>query len=450
MKQVEFETWKLLLSAGKLRALAHELSEINSADIAEFFEEISKEQVVLLFRLFQKDQAAEVFSFLDVEKQETLVSSFADADLHNLIEELYLDDAVDLIEELPASLVKKVLRVVSPQMRESLNRYLNYPQDSAGSIMTSEYVDLREDMTVADALQHVQKIALDSETAYVCYCTDSTRHLIGVLNLLDLLYALPEQKVSDIMDSNVIFSHTSDDREQVAELISKYDFLALPIVDNEERLVGIVTFDDAMDVVTEEATEDMERMAALVPSDAPYLKTGIFSMYKNRIFWLLFLMLSGMVSGFVLGSFEAVLAAVPLLVTFTPMLTGTGGNAGAQSATLVIRSLSLGEIGYSDWKKVWLKEVVVGLLVGFTLGTLNYLRVLLFYPSEPQASIMAITLGVSMLITVVLSKSVGCLLPIAAKRLGADPAVMASPLVTTIVDSLSLLIFLSIATWQML
>lgn len=450
MYHVEFEMWHELLNAGKLRALAETLSHVNPADIAQFLQEVTKEHAVVVFRLFSKDLAASVFSFLEAERQEELVSSFADSDLRTLIEEMYVDDAVDFLEELPASLVKRVLRVATPQTRESLNRFLHYPQDSAGSVMTAEFVDLKEQMTVSSALEHVRKIALESETAYVCYCTDATRHLIGVLDLLDLLYADKSKTIGEIMQRNVIFARTTDDRELVADLVSKYDFLALPIVDNEERLVGIVTFDDAMDVVTEEATEDIERMAALLPSDTPYLKTGVFSMYKNRILWLLVLMISGMISGSVLGSFEAVLAAVPLLVTFTPMLTGTGGNAGAQSATLVIRGMSLSEISASDWARVLFKEVRVGLLVGLTLGALNYVRVLIFYPNEEHLAFIALTLGVGMLITVVLAKSVGSLLPIIAKKLGADPAVMASPLVTTIVDSLSLLVFLGIATLLLL
>lgn len=440
------ELLKSLLDAGKFRLVSEKLSLMNEADVADFFSALSPKQTLLLFRLLPKDLAASVFAFLDADKKSELVVSFADSDLNALIEELYLDDAVDLLGELPASLVKRVLAVASAETRSNLNLFLNFPSDSAGSIMTSEYIDLKESMRISEALERVRKTALDSETAYVCYCTDDTRHLIGVTDLLDLLYTEGDLTVGDVMDRNVIFAQTSDDRESVAEKIRKYDFLALPIVDAENRLVGIVTFDDAMDVVTQEATEDIERMAALVPSDTPYLKTGVFSMYKNRIFWLLFLMVSGMVSGSILGSFEAIIAAFPLLVTFTPMLTGTGGNAGAQSSTLVIRGMSLGEIEKRDWLRVLYKELRVALLVGLTLGGLNYLRILIFYPNEPMASVIALILALSMLVTVVFSKVVGSLLPMAAKRLGADPAVMASPLVTTIVDSISLLIFLSFAT----
>lgn len=445
MYRVEFDEWKSLLEAGKLRTVAQELSSINEADVADFLEEVSPTQTVLLFRLFEKDRAAAVFSFLDSERRTSVVRSFADSDLGALVDELYLDDAADFLEELPAGMVKRVLRAASKETREALNRLLNYPEDSAGSIMTAEYIDLRETMTAETALERVRRLGLDSETAFVCYCTDETRHLIGVLDLLDLLYADSSATVGEIMNRNVIFAHTTDDREAAALLISKYDFLALPIVDSEERLVGIVTFDDAMDVVTEEATEDIERMAALLPSDTTYLKTSVFAMYRNRILWLLFLMFSGMISGFVLGSYETVLAALPLLVTFTPMLTGTGGNAGAQSATLVIRGMSLSQIEMKHWLQVLWKEVRVGFLVGLTLGAFNYVRVLLFYPGEPQRAEIALVLAISVLLTVVLSKSVGCLLPIAAHRIGLDPAVMASPLVTTIVDSLSLVIFLSIA-----
>lgn len=445
MYRVEFDEWKSLLEAGKLRTVAQELSSINEADVADFLEEVSPTQTVLLFRLFEKDRAAAVFSFLDSERRTSVVRSFADSDLGALVDELYLDDAADFLEELPAGMVKRVLRAASKETREALNRLLNYPEDSAGSIMTAEYIDLRETMTAETALERVRKLGLDSETAFVCYCTDETRHLIGVLDLLDLLYADSSATVGEIMNRNVIFARTTDDREAAALLISKYDFLALPIVDSEERLVGIVTFDDAMDVVTEEATEDIERMAALLPSDTTYLKTSVFAMYRNRILWLLFLMFSGMISGFVLGSYETVLAALPLLVTFTPMLTGTGGNAGAQSATLVIRGMSLSQIEMKHWLQVLWKEVRVGFLVGLTLGAFNYVRVLLFYPGEPQRAEIALVLAISVLLTVVLSKSVGCLLPIAAHRIGLDPAVMASPLVTTIVDSLSLVIFLSIA-----
>ncbi|MBP3686376.1 MAG: magnesium transporter [Clostridia bacterium] len=446
MYRVEFDEWKLLLEAGKLRTVAQELSSINEADVADFLEEVSPTQTVLLFRLFEKDRAAAVFSFLDSERRTSVVRSFTDSDLGALVDELYLDDAADFLEELPAGLVKRVLKAASGSTRDALNRLLNYPEDSTGSIMTAEYIDLRESITAEAALERVRKLGLDSETAFVCYCTDETRHLIGVLDLLDLLYADSSATVGEIMNRNVIFARTTDDREAAAQLISKYDFLALPVVDKEERLVGIVTFDDAMDVVTEEATEDIERMAALLPSDTTYLKTSVFAMYRNRILWLLFLMFSGMISGFVLGGYEAVLAALPLLVTFTPMLTGTGGNAGAQSATLVIRGMSLSQIEMKHWLQVLWKEVRVGFLVGLTLGAFNYARVLLFYPGEPQRAEIALVLAISVLLTVVLSKSVGCLLPIAAHRVGLDPAVMASPLVTTIVDSLSLLIFLSIAS----
>ncbi len=450
MNGTEFEILRSLFEAGKLRLVSEKLAQMNAADVADFLESLSSRQSLILLRLLSKDQAAEVFAFLDSERKGELVASFADSDLKALIEELYLDDAVDLLGELPASLVRRVLAAASSETRESLNLFLNFSSDSAGSIMTSEYIDLKASMTVADALEVVRNRALESETAYVCYCTDETRHLIGVVDLLDLLYAKSDRTIGEIMNRNVIFAQTSDDREAVAEKIRKYDFLALPIVDNELRLVGIVTFDDAMDVVTEEATEDFERMAALVPSATPYLKTGVFAMYKNRILWLLFLMVSGMISGGILGNFEAVMASFPLLVTFTPMLTGTGGNAGAQSATLVIRGMSLSEITNAEWLRVLWKELRVGLLIGASLGFLNYLRVLLFYPSEPQIATIALVLAVSMLVTVVFSKVVGSLLPMAAKKLGADPAVMASPLVTTIVDSISLLIFLSFATLMLL
>ncbi len=446
MNQEIFVKWNDLLSSSEVRVLVGELVESNPADIAEFFQEIEPHEALLLFRCLPKDNSAEVFSFLDTDLQEEIVASVTREELLALVERSYLDDTVDLLSELPANLVGRVLSVASAEKRETINRFLNYEEDSAGSVMTAEYLSFKESMRVSDAMAHVRAKHPTRETVYVGYCIDETRRLLGVIDLVDLLFAAPDATVGEIMNRSVIFAYTADDRESVAEKIAKYDFLALPIVDAEERLVGIVTVDDALDVVTREATEDIERMAALHPSDEPYLKSSVWGLFKNRIFWLFFLMLSGMISGAIMGSFEALLATAPLLVTFVPMLTGTGGNAGAQSATLVVRGMSLSEIEPSDWLRVLWKEIRVSLLVGVSLGALNYARVLLFYPNEEDIQALALVLGLSMLFTVFLAKSVGCLLPIVAKKLGADPAVMASPLVTTIVDSLSIVIFFCLAS----
>ncbi len=434
------------LEARRFRQVGLKLSEQNPADAAEFLETLSEEQLRLVFRMLKKSVSAEVFSFLSPDVQETLALTATDKDLAFIIEELYTDDAVDFLEELPATLVKKVLSNATPENRLLLNRFLNYPEDSAGSVMTSEYLDFKENMTVAKAIAHIRKTGLDKETVHVGYVIDSTRHLLGMLDIVDLLYADPDALIRDVMHTPVISVTTTDDKEHVAKEIAKYDFLAIPVVDGENRLVGIVTVDDAIDVVTEEATEDMEKMAALHPSDTPYLKTGVFSLYKNRILWLLFLMLSGMITGTILGGYEHAIASIPLLVTFIPMLTDTGGNAGSQSATLIIRGMSLGEVSAKDWLKVLWKELRVSLLVGITLGALNYLRVLLFYPGQEHLQQIALTLAISMIATVILAKTVGSLLPILAKRFHADPAVMAAPLVTTIVDSLTLLVYFGIAT----
>lgn len=446
MRETMFEGLDTLLEEKHYRALSEALSHENPADTAEYLEHLDEKNAGLVFRLLKKEESVEVFSFLQADLQEKLVADIGDGELSYIIEELSVDDAVDFIEELPAHLVKRVLSTAKPQKRELINRFLNYPQDCAGSVMTSGWAELHENMTVTEAIAHIRTQCPDRESLYVLYVIDRTRHLVGVLDFLDLLYAEPHEKIGSIMERNVISVLTTDDREYVASQIAKYDFLAMPVVDREGRLVGIVTMDDALDVVTEEATEDIEKMAALHPSDAPYLKTGVFSLYKNRIVWLLFLMLSGMITGAVLGQFEAAIAAVPLLVTFIPMLMDTGGNAGAQSAVLVIRGMSLSEISAKDWLCVLWKELRVSLLVGVTLAALNYLRVVLFYPEQPEIAGIALTLALSMMGTVVLAKTVGCLLPIAAKKCRLDPAVMASPVVTTVADTFSILLYFGIAT----
>ena len=427
----------------KYRLLKEELVELNEVDIASFIEELDSERTVIVFRMLPKALATEVFAELPVDKQSHIINSITDKELSEIVEELYVDDAVDLVEELPATVVRRVLQNTKPETRKLINQFLNYPENTAGSIMTAEYVGLKRTMTVEQCFAYIRHHAVDSETIYTCYVMDEKRMLDGVVTVKDLLLQPYERLVGDIMDAHVIKAQTTDDQEQVADTMNKYGLLSMPVVDSEDRLVGIITVDDVMEVMEEEATEDFEKMAAMAPSEKPYLKTGVFSLARHRIVWLLVLMISGMITGGILGRYEAAFAAMPLLVTFIPMLTDTGGNAGSQSSTLVIRGMAVGDIALSDFPKVLWKELRVSLLVGAVLSLVNLVRLLLSYPGN---ELVCVTVTLSLFATVVLAKTIGGALPMLAKLVRADPAIMAAPLITTIVDALSLVLYFTIAS----
>ena len=409
--------------------------------MAECLNELEKEDLAIVFRLLNKDEAADIFARMDDGSQEMLVELMSDSELASIISKLYVDDAADLIEELPANLVTKVLKNTSATKRKTINEILKYPEDSAGSIMTTEYVDLHKNDTVKDAFDRIRKIGLKKETVYTCYVIDSDRHLLGVTTVKDLLMEDYETKLVDVMEENVITVSTTEDKEEVSKMFDKYDFLALPVIDSENRLVGIVTIDDAFDVMSEESEEDFEKMAAMAPSEDVYLKEPIFRQYKNRIVWLLILMLSSIVTGKIITNYESAFASVPLLVSFIPMIMDTGGNCGSQASTMIIRALATDEIETRDVFKAWWKEIRIALLVGVTLGIVNGARIALQYHDFSLALVIAITL----MFTACIAKSLGCLLPIGAKALKLDPAYMASPMITTIVDACSLAIYFNIA-----
>ena len=430
-----------LLSENNYKELKALLNESNEADVAECLNELEKEDLAIVFRLLNKDEAADIFARMDVGSQEKLVELMSDRELASIISKLYVDDAADLIEELPANLVTKVLKNTSQTKRKTINEILKYPDDSAGSIMTTEYVDLHKEDTVKEAFEHIRKIGLKKETVYTCYITDDDRHLLGVTTVKDLLMEDYDTKLIDVMEENVITVSTTEDKEEVSKMFDKYDFLALPVIDSENRLVGIVTIDDALDVMSEESEEDFEKMAAMAPSEDVYLKESIFRQYKNRIVWLLVLMLSSIVTGKIISNYQNAFASVPLLVSFIPMIMDTGGNCGSQASTMIIRALATDEIEIKDVFKAWWKEIRIALLVGVTLGVVNGARVAIQYQDLSLALVIAITL----MFTACIAKSLGCLLPIAAKALKLDPAYMASPMITTIVDACSLAIYFNIA-----
>lgn len=430
-----------LLSQNNYKELKALLRESNEADVAECLNELEKEDLAIVFRLLNKDEAADIFARMDDGSQEMLVELMSDSELASIISKLYVDDAADLIEELPANLVTKVLKNTSATKRKTINEILKYPEDSAGSIMTTEYVDLHKNDTVKDAFDRIRKIGLKKETVYTCYVIDSDRHLLGVTTVKDLLMEDYETKLVDVMEENVITVSTTEDKEEVSKMFDKYDFLALPVIDSENRLVGIVTIDDAFDVMSEESEEDFEKMAAMAPSEDVYLKEPIFRQYKNRIVWLLILMLSSIVTGKIITNYESAFASVPLLVSFIPMIMDTGGNCGSQASTMIIRALATDEIEIRDVFKAWWKEIRIALLVGVTLGIVNGARIALQYHDLSMALVIAITL----VFTACIAKSLGCLLPIGAKALKLDPAYMASPMITTIVDACSLAIYFNIA-----
>lgn len=440
-----FEQINELIKAKKNRELKELLQDMNEVDIAALLEEQDNETGLLLFRLLSKDLAAEVFAYLSSDYQQLLVSLLTDPELAYIINDLYADDAVDFIEEMPASVVKRVLAIASEETRAQINQLLKYPEDSAGTIMTTEFVGLKRQMTVADAFAYIRRHGMDKETIYTCYVTNETRVLEGVVTVKMLLLSREDQTIGEIMDENVIFAYTTDEREDVANKVRKYDLNALPVVDNERRLVGIITVDDVIEIVEQENTEDFQLMAALEPTDEPYLKTGVFLHAKRRIVWLLFLMISATFTGLIITSFEDAIALIPALVAAIPMLMDTGGNAGSQSSTLIIRGMALGEMSAKNWFTVLWKELRIGLLVGVILAVVNILRIYIMY----RDMALALTIGITLCLTVVFAKTIGSMLPLFAKRVGLDPAIMAAPLITTIVDACSLMVYFSVATLLM-
>ena len=432
-----------LVNERQFRTLRQELSEMNEVDVAAFIEELDPEKTVVVFRMLPKELASDVFACLELDKQQHIVSSITDKELTNIIEDLSVDDAVDMVEELPANIVKRVLQNATPETRSQINEFLKYPENSAGSIMTAEYIGLRKTMTVEDAFSYIRKHGVDKETIYTCYVMDNKRTLEGVVTVKDLLMNPYETLIEDIMDTHVIKAQTTDDREDVVELFNKYDLTTLPVVDKEDRLVGIVTIDDAVDVMEEEATEDFEKMAAMTPSEKPYLKTGVFEMARHRIPWLMFLMISAMLTGALLARYEAAFEVMPILVTFIPMLMDTGGNCGSQASTMIIRGMAVGDIELSDVLKVLWKEFRVGITCAVVLAAINLIRLTIFNPGQ---FMVCLTVVISMFFTIIIAKMIGCLLPMTAQRIGIDPAIMASPLITTLVDAVSLTIYFEMAS----
>lgn len=438
-----------LLDNRDMKALKQRMEEMNEFDVAMFLTEIEDNRMPMAFRLLSKETAADVFANFEAPEQERIINAITDSELAAILDELYLDDTVDMMEELPANVVKRIMRTSTPETRKLINQYLRYPDDSAGSIMTSEYVDLKKYMNVREAFARIRRIGKDKETIYVCFVTSADRKLEGIVSVKDLLLADDETIVEDLMNPNIIFATTTEDQQSVSEKFSDYDLLALPVVDTEDRLVGIVTVDDVIDVMEQEATEDIQLMAGILPSETPYSRTSVFEMWRLRIPWLLFLMLSATFTSLILTHFEDMLAVQAGLVAFIPMLMGTGGNSGAQSSTAVIRSLSLGDVEPRDALSVLWKEWRVSILCGITLAAVNFLKMILLdglILKNPSVTVaVAATVSLSVLFIVVFAKIVGSMLPIAAEKIGLDPAVMANPLISTVTDAVSLLIYICIA-----
>lgn len=453
----KFEKLAELFRSRQYSSFMREIDEMNRVDAAEFLTLLEPKQQTVVFRMLKKDAAAEIFAELEPDIQENIVVTLSDREIGEIFEELYTDDAVDMLEEMPSNVVKRVLKNATKETRAEINRYLAYPEDSAGSVMTGEFIDLKADMTCAQAIEHIRKTGIDKETVYVAYVTDRQRMIKGVVPLKQLLFAEPEERIDDIMDQNIIFAHTHDDRESVANLISHYDMIALPIVDMEERLVGIVTVDDALDVLEAEATEDIEKMAAILPSDKSYLKTSVGATWKQRVPWLLLLMISATFTSTIITHYETAIGAYAILTAFFPMLMDTGGNAGGQTSVTIIRGLSLGEIRLRDVLRVLWKEFRVSLLCGGTLAAATFFKVfavdfhfqattVLENGIVQNNLVICAIVCLTVLCAIVIANIVGTLLPIAAKRIGFDPAVMASPFITTIVDALVLMIYFAIAS----
>ncbi len=438
-----------LLDSRSMRMLKQRMEEMNEFDVAEFLSGIEDNRMPMVFRLLSKETAADVFANFDTPDQERIINSMTDSELAGIIEELFVDDAVDMMEELPANVVKRVMRTATPETRALINQYLHYPDDSAGSIMTSEFVDLKKYMNVRESFARIRRIGEDKETIYICFVISADRKLEGIVTVKDLLLADDEAIVEDLMDRNVIFATTTEDQESVSEKFSDYDLMALPVVDTEGRLVGIVTVDDIIDVMEQETTEDFELMAAMTPSDKPYSRSSITEIWKNRIPWLMFLMLSATFTSLILTHFEDMLAVQAALIAFIPTLMGTGGNSGAQASTAVIRSLSLGDTEPKDALCVIWKELRVAFLCGVTLATVNFVKMLildgLIMKNDGITVSVALTVSLAILFIVIFAKVVGSMLPIGAEKIGVDPAVMANPLISTLTDTVSLLIYIYMA-----
>lgn len=456
-QNLEKQTLIELLNNRQYSAFMHRLDELAPIDAAEFLEELEKDRLPAVFRMLKKDTAAAIFAEFEPEQQSAIIAGLTDREIGSIINDLYTDDAVDMLEEMPAGIVTRIMQSATPETRAEINRFLSYPEDSAGSVMTSEFIDLRKNMTASQAIERIRKIGLDSETVYVAYVTNNSRVLEGVVPLKKLLFAAPDALIEDIMDTNVIYANTHDDRESVANLISHYDILALPIVDKEKRLVGLVTVDDALDVLETEATEDIEKMAAILPSDKTYMRTGVWETYKKRIPWLLLLMVSATFTSTIITHYETAIGTYAILTAFFPMLMDTGGNAGGQSSVTIIRGLSLGEIEMRDVLRVLWKELRVAVVCGLTLAVATFIKVMtvdfrlqfttVLENGEIQNNLLiALIICLTVFFAILVAKVVGTLLPIGAKRIGLDPAVMASPFITTIVDTVTLVIYFMIAS----
>jgi magnesium transporter len=451
IREVSTMTQKILelLKEKKMKQLRSMLEEENSVDIAAAIEDLmddenlAKEELLLLYRILPKEIAADTFVEMSGDTQEILIKAFSDKELKEVIDDMFLDDTVDMIEEMPANVVKRILRNIDAETRLSINQLLNYPEDSAGTIMTIEFIDLKKSMTVAQAFTRIKKTGLDKETVYTCYVIDRNRKLQGLVSVKDLLLAELDELIGDIMQENVISINTFDDKEEVAMMFGKYDFMAMPVVDSENRLVGIVTFDDAMDVMQEEYTEDIEKMAAITPTDKPYLKMTAFEIWKARIPWLMLLMVSATFTSMIIKSYEHALAVQVVLTAFIPMLMDTAGNSGSQASVTIIRGISLGEINFSDWLEVVWKETRVAVICGFTLAAAVFLKLLLL---DRVGAMISLVVSITMLITILVAKIVGCSLPVISKKLGFDPAVMSAPFITTIVDAISLVVYFQVAS----
>jgi magnesium transporter len=432
-----------LLNKGQYTKLRQLMQELNDADVADYLEEMDESEVIKIFRILPKDMAADVFACLEIDQQQSVITSLSDKDAARILDNMMSDDAKELMEEMPANVVKRLIANTSPDTRHAINHLMRYPEDSAGSIMTVEYVDLKEHQTVAEAIERIRKVGVDSETINICYVLDNKRTLVGTVALRYLLLSEPDAVIGDIMHKNVVSLHTLMDQEEVARQFKKYDFTAMPVVDNEDRLVGIITVDDVVDILEEETTEDIEKMAALTPSDKPYLKTSIFETFKKRIPWLLLLMISATFTGGIITSFEDALSRYVVLTAYIPMLMDTGGNAGGQASATIIRGLSLDEVTFKDWPIVMWREIRTAVLCGAALSLCNFAKLMVF---DRVGVSVAFVVCVTLLLAVIVAKIVGSMLPILAKKIGMDPAVMASPFITTIVDAISLLIYFRVAT----
>ena len=441
-RKLDVEQMTELLEEHDFKKLKEELETIHPVDIVDAMEELDKKQRTLIFRLLAKEEAAEVFTDMDSDMREDLINALTDSELEEVMEEMYVDDTVDVLEEMPANVVDRLLMATDEDTRKKINALLQYPEDSAGSIMNIEYISLRREMTVADAILKIRQVGINKETIYTCYVTEKKK-LIGMVDVKDLLTAGESRKIEEIMDDNVLFARTLDDQEYVANMINKYGLVAITIIDHEDCLVGIVTVDDAMLVLQDETTEDISIMAGVSPNEDSYFGTSVFQHAKNRSLWLMLLMLSATVTGEILGYYENAMAVMPVLITFIPMLMGTGGNCGSQSSTLVIRGLAVGEIEFKDIFRVIFKEIRIALIVGLLLSVVNGIRIYIMYD---QNIMLALALGITMIAVVTMAKCIGCILPLLAKKLGLDPAIMAAPLITTILDTCTILVYFNIVT----